>query len=86
MKRYGGIGTNQDLYFNKYDDVLALEQGETIKIDSPLDSMQSHRFAYIMLNNECLACKRLMVIPYLHDRKVFLNRMKKNTYYFYTAK
>ena len=39
MKQYGGVGTNQELYFNKYEEVLALETGETIKVDSPLDSM-----------------------------------------------
>ena len=39
MKEYGGIGTNQEIYFNKYHDVLSLQNGETIKIDSPLDSM-----------------------------------------------
>ena len=27
-----------------------------------------------------------MIIPYLHERKVYLNRMKKNTSYFYTSK
>jgi hypothetical protein len=52
MKKYGGIGTNQEIYFNKYCDILVLKNGETIKIDSPLDSMQAHRFAFIMLNNE----------------------------------
>ena len=76
MKQYGVIGSNQEVYFNKYDEVLALETGETIKIDSPLDSMQAHRFAYIMLNNECLSCKRLLIMPYLHERRVYLNRMK----------
>jgi len=48
--------------------------------------MQAHRFAFIMLNKESLACKRLMIIPYLHERKVYLKRMKKNTSYFYTTK
>ena len=73
------------MYFNKYEEVLALEQGETIKIDSPLDSMQAHRFGYIMLNNEFLSCKRLLIVPYLHERRVYLNRMKKNTNYFYSS-
>lgn len=85
MKEYGGIGQHQEVYFNKYDDMLALEEGETIKIDSPLDSIQAHRFAYIMLNNEKLSCKRLLIIPYLHERRVYLNRMKQNTNYFYTS-
>lgn len=85
MKQYGGIGANQNLYFNKYDEVLSLQKGETIKIVSPLDSIQAHRFAYIMLNNESLSCKRLLILPYLHERRVYLNRMKQNTNYFYTT-
>ena len=30
--------------------------------------------------------KELILVPYLHDRKIYLNRKKQNTEYFYTSK
>ena len=37
-----------DYYFNIFD----LEIGERVKANTPLDSMKSHRFAYIISNKE----------------------------------
>lgn len=71
--------------FNKYPDVLQLKDNDKVKTKSPLNSIQSHRFAYVILNSKDLYPKRVMMMPYLHERKIFLNRIKKNTQYFYTS-
>ena len=85
MQLYGPGLEFQDIYFNQYPNVLQLDETETVKMNSPLDSLQTHKFAYIILNKS-LKPKRLIMLPYLHERKIFLNRMKQNTKYFYTSK
>ena len=54
-------------------------------MDTPLDSFQSHKFLYVMVNHFDLEPKQLMILPYLHERKIYLNRIKVNTDYFYTS-
>lgn len=71
--------------FNKYNEVLELSANDRVKTKSPLNSIQSHRFAYVILNSKDMVPKRVMLMPYLHERKIFLNRIKKNTEYFYTS-
>jgi hypothetical protein len=86
MKHYGANGMNQEIYFNQYHDILNLEDGESIKTNMPLESIQGHRLAYVILNNKVMKPKKLMIVPYLHERKIYLNRMKQNTSYFYSSK
>jgi hypothetical protein len=63
-----------------------LDSGESIKTNMPMESVQSHRLAYVILNKDDLKPKKLMITPYLHERKIYLNRMKQNTNYFYSSK
>ena len=86
MKHYGANGQNQEIYFNRYHNILTLEEGETIKTNMPMESLQSHRLAYVVLNNQDLKPKKMIIVPYLHERKIYLNRMKQNTNYFYSSK
>jgi hypothetical protein len=85
MKHYGANGQNQEIYFNSYHNILTLEEGETIKTNMPMESLQSHRLAYVVLNNQDLKPKKMIIVPYLHERKIYLNRMKQNTNYFYSS-
>jgi len=50
----------------------------------PLDSILSHKFGYI-IQDARLRPMQLIILPYLHERKIFLNRIKFNTNYFYTS-
>ena len=70
-----------DFYFNIFD----LRKNETVKASTPLDSFRSHRFGYVLTNSKDLEPKRVMIIPYLHDTRIYLNRIKINTDYFYTS-
>ena len=49
--------------------------------------MQSsgHRFVYIKQNKNDLKPHEVMTVPFLHEKRVYLNRLKKNTEYFYTS-
>jgi hypothetical protein len=85
MKRFGINGADEKIYFNQYEEILQLNKNDIIKTNTPLDSIQSHKLAFVILNNHELAPKQLLILPYLHERKIYLNRIKKNTKYFYTT-
>jgi hypothetical protein len=70
-----------DIYFNIFD----LQKNEKVRSNTPMDSIKSHRFAYIIQNQVDFTPKKLMILPYLHERKIYLNRIKMNTDYFYTS-
>lgn len=76
MKTFGTAGSNQDIYFNKYKNVLKLGDQESIKTNSPIVSVENHRFAYVTLSKNLKDPKKVTVVPYLHERKVYLNRKK----------
>lgn len=76
---------SEDELFDEYFDIFKLGDSFKVRSNTPLDSIQSHRFAYIIQDKEKIECMRLMVVPYLHERKVYLNEIKANTDYFYTS-
>ena len=85
MQLYGPGHEYHNIYFNIYNNILQLEDTESVKMNSPLDSKLTHKFAYIIVNHS-LQPKRLTMLPYLHERKIYMNRIKQNTKYFYTSK
>ena len=85
MKKYGFNGADEKIYFNHYNSILQLNKGDIVKTNSPLDSIQGHKLAFVILNNNELAPKKLLLLPYLHERKIYLNRIKQNTKYFFTS-
>lgn len=40
--------------------------------------------AYFTRNQAMLESKRLMILPYMHERKIRINKMKNDCSYFYT--
>jgi hypothetical protein len=71
--------------FDFFFDIFKLEPNETVKASTPLDSYRSHRFGYIITNQIDYKPKKVMITPYLHDNRIYLNRLKVNTDYFYTS-
>ena len=45
-----------------------------IQSDTPLQTCLYNRLAYIVNNVKKLECKRLLILPYLHERRIYLNR------------
>ena len=70
-----------DYYFTIFD----LQKGEKVKQETPLDSYRDHRLAYILMNKERFGTSKIKYVPYLHERRIYLNRQKLNTSYFYTS-
>lgn len=71
--------------FNYYFDIFQLKKNEKVIASTPLDSFRSHRFGYVISNQIDLQPEKVMITPYLHDKRIYLNRMKLNTKYFYTT-
>lgn len=71
--------------FDFYDNIFSL--GSTIQIRSgtPLDSIRYRRFIYVTRDIDCILPVKIMMLPYLHQRRIYLNRLKDNTNYFYTS-
>ena len=71
--------------FDYYFDIFALGDNEKVKSDTPLDCIKAHRFAYIISDIERRNPQMLLILPYLHEKSIYINRMKQDTDYFYTS-
>lgn len=81
MKINGSCENQEELYFNQYFNILSLGEGDIIKTNCPIDSPMSHRLTYVIINTNG-GPKTLVLMPYLHERRIFLQRQKPNTDYF----
>lgn len=75
----------EDDIFDHYLDIFDLPDGMKIQSSTPNDSKKVHKFVYIMCDENFERPKELLVVPYLHDRRIYFNRIKINTRYFYTT-
>jgi len=71
--------------FDFYQGIFRLNPGERILSYCPLDSLHFHKFVYIITNPIKLSATRIMITPYLHEKRIYLIRDKPNTEYFYTS-
>ena len=71
--------------FDFYYSIFDLQPGERVKQGTPLDSFRDHKLAYIIENKIDKTTSKVKFVPYLHERRVYLNRQKMNTQYFYTT-
>ena len=80
-----GSSLQEGTLFDKYIDLFPLESNLRVRSNTPIDSYLAHRFAYIIQDQNLRDPRIIRVVPYLHERKIFLNEVAKNTSYFYTA-
>ena len=59
-----------DYYFN----IFPIDDGSEVKEGTPLDGIRSHKFAYITSNKKTYSEMKIYMTPYLHEKKIFLNR------------
>ena len=71
--------------FDFYPDIFNLNPNMKVLAFMPLDSIQSHRMGYVISDCQYERAKYIIILPYLNDKKIFLNRMKLNTHFFYTS-
>jgi hypothetical protein len=85
MKKKDSHVLVEDEVFDFYYGIFQLEPGERVKSGTPLDSMRGHKMAYVTSDKVNFSTSRVTYTPYLHEKKLFLNRPKPNTDYFYTS-
>jgi len=71
--------------FDYYFDIFELTAGKVVRSNTPLDSHQNHRFGYIITDRFHKATKKLIILPYLHENRIYLNRLKQRNDYYYTS-
>ena len=76
---------NENNVFDKYNQLLDLEYKETIQSKTPLMSADHHRMLYVTSNQSQLKPKRMIFLPYLHERKIYLNQIELNHKFFYNV-
>jgi hypothetical protein len=68
-----------------YDNLFDMAGGQEILAENPIVCATFNRMAYISVNSKRYLPKKLMVFPYLHERKIYLNKQKPGNSYFYTT-
>lgn len=71
--------------FDFYSKILSLDQNETVKTRMPFCSFKYHRFVYMTANIKELKPNKIKILPFLHERRVYLSRMDNECEYFYTT-
>lgn len=79
------IVPSEDEVFDQYDNVFNLENYQEVNADMPMNAKLGHRFGYNIKDKTKERVKTVMILPYLHDRRIYLNKKKVNTNYFYTS-
>ena len=51
----------------------------------PLMDHQSHRLAFIKFDQKRFDSKKVLILPYLHERKIYFKKEKAGCDYFYTT-
>mgnify|MGYP006907050819 CR=1 FL=1 len=72
-------GLQEDDVFDFYYSIFDLLNGERVKDETPLDSCLDHKLAYIIDNRLTFCVSKVKFVPYLHERRIYLNRQKLNT-------
>jgi hypothetical protein len=63
-----------DQVFDSYPDIFNIDEDQYIKFGTPLKSLQSHRFAYIINDSSKTQCNIVRMMPFLHERRIYLNK------------
>mmetsp|Transcript_8198 Transcript_8198/g.12570 ORF Transcript_8198/g.12570 Transcript_8198/m.12570 type:complete len:118 (+) Transcript_8198:3002-3355(+) len=75
----------QNNLFDKYDDILDLKPTERVHSKNPVICNENHRQVYFTRNFSSLSPMRMIILPFLHERKLYINRIDRNHRYFYTV-
>ena len=71
--------------FDYYENILGLDQHETVKTNMPFCSRVHHRLVYLTKNLSSLKPNKIKILPFLHERQIRLSRTNQSSDYFYTA-
>ena len=85
MNAKDGKPINECQLFDTYHEILPLTDNEVVQSASPMQTCLYHRLAYILRNQRELKPRKLLILPYLHERRIYLNRRHTDNQ-FYTIK
>ena len=71
--------------FNSYGNLFDMSSGTEILADNPIVCVEFNRMVYFSKNSRNFGPKKLTVIPYMHERKIYLNKQRPGNHYFYTT-
>ena len=75
IEKNKGENIPENQFFDHYSDIISLKYPEYyIQSGTPLQNCMYNKLAYIVRNIKRANPRTLMVLPYLHDRKIYLNR------------
>jgi len=60
--------------FDNYSKVLDLEENDYVQPGTPLQTCLYNKLAYIIGNQVNLKSRKVLIMPYLHERRIYLNR------------
>ena len=65
---------DEKVIFDQYSDILSMtNMNETIQSGTPLNSLDFHKLVYIKNNSTDLEAGKLLFMPYLHERRIYLD-------------
>ena len=85
MNAKNGKPVYENQLFDTYHDVLPLNDSEVVQSGTPMQTCLYNRLAYIVRNQKEVKARRLLIMPYLHERRIYLNRRHLDNQ-FYTIK
>ena len=72
--------------FDTYHEILPIDSPyEIIQSGTPKQTCLYNRLAYVIRNQREIKARKLLIMPYLHERRIYLNR-RHNENQFYTIK
>jgi len=77
--RYDVIDNNEESFpenqvFDHYMNVLSLSENDYVQPGTPLQTCLYNKLAYIIGNHVNLKPRKVLIMPYLHERRIYLNR------------
>jgi hypothetical protein len=93
IKRVDGPSLRADEIFDVYHNALELDPIESVMLSYPYISMNSHKLIYlthqkfsefpsIYKDDDRFISKKMIVLPFLHERKIHVSRFKESHQYF----
>lgn len=70
--------------FDYYDDIFDVGENEKVKTNTPLVSFNDHKLAYIIQDKEFLKPNKFLIVPFLHERNMNINKLREGNDYFMT--
>ena len=73
-----------DEIFDHYDDVIDLDlKTDMVQSGTPVKTCVYNRLCYVIKNQKQLSTRKVMILPYLHERRIYLNK-RHEANHFYT--